>query len=136
MKVFQSKYKILGGSDFREIYGKARAVYNPLRKKTKRRPYIRSEYFKKDKVFIDYFWQHLEQKRSKDRVRRMKLLPCAYDLIANSRIAPMSKQNPNKRDEILHRFAGRSKDGEQFSVQIKENKRTDEKLFMSVFTYE
>lgn len=133
MQVYQSKQNVMGGSDFTEVYSKARWVYNQFRKKTKRRPYIKAPYFQKNKVFIDYFWQHLEQKHSKDRVIRMKYLACAYDLITNSRIPPISKQNPNKPNEILHRFAGRSKDKKQFLVQIKENTKTDQKLFMSVF---
>jgi len=57
-------------------------------------------------------------------------------LIKNIRLEPTSKQNPNKPKEILHRFAGLTKDKEIFYVQIKEDKNTDKKYFMSVFSPE
>jgi hypothetical protein len=42
-------------------------------------------------------------------------------------------QNPNKTQEALHRFTGCTKDGEVFYVQIRANKKTNRKGFMSVF---
>ncbi len=133
MKVFQSKHNVIGGSDFGEIHQRALDIYKQLKKKTKRRPYVRSAYFNKDKIFLDYFWHHQWQKNWRDRTRRLKYYLCALDLIENSRIAPISKDNPNNSSEILHRFAGRSKGKQSFYVQIKENKKNDEKYFMSVF---
>lgn len=133
MKVYQTKVKRLSGTDYREIHSRALNIYRQIKAKTKRRPYIRSAYFKKDKVFLDYFWQHLWQKNWRDRVRRLKYYPCALDLIKNSRVEPISKQNPNKPTEILHRFAGFTKNKELFFVQIKEDKKTDQKSLMSIF---
>lgn len=133
MKVYQSKFKKLTGTDYKEIHSRALSVYKQIKSKTKREPYVRSVYFNKEKVFLDYFWQHLQQKNWRDRNRRLKYYPCAIDLIRNSRLEPTSKQNPNKPIEILHRFAGLSKDKEIFYIQIKENKKTDKKYFMSVF---
>ena len=133
MKVFQTTTIKLPGTDFHEIHSKARFVYKKIKSKSKRKPHIRSAYFKKDKIFLDYFWQHLQQKNWKDRNRRLKYYPCALDLIKNSRIDPTSKQNPNNPTEILHRFAGLTKEKELFFVQIKEDKKTDQKYFMSVF---
>lgn len=49
---------------------------------------------------------------------------------------PTSKQNPNKPAEILHRFAGLTKDKEIFFVQIKEDKKTDQRHLLSVFPEE
>ena len=66
----------------------------------------------------------------------MKYFPCAIELIQKSRVEPSSKENPNKRSEILHRFAGATKDSEIFFVQIKEYKKTDQKWLMSVFPME
>lgn len=133
MKFYQTKIKKLAGTDYREVYPKAFAVYKQIRSKSKRRPYVRSAYFKKDKVFIDYFWQHLWQKTWPDRFRRLKYYACAVDLIQNSRVEPVSKPNPNKPKEILHRFAGATPDKELFFVQISEDSKTGNKGFVSVF---
>ena len=92
-----------------------------------------SLYFKKGKVFLGLFWEHLNQKNWRDRLRRLKFFPCAVDLIRNSKFEPSSKQNPNNPSELLHRFTGVSKDGELFYAQIKEDKKSDQKWFLSVF---
>jgi|SRR3989344_1332176 len=133
MKVYKSKLRKLTGSEYSEVYPKAFAIYRNLKRKTKRRPYIRSAYFNNEKVFLDYFWEHLHQKVWRDKVRRLKFYQVALDLIENSKAEPTSKQNPNKSSEILHRFAGITIDQELFFVQIKENKKTDQKFLLSMF---
>lgn len=133
MKVYQTKQKKLTGSEYLEIYPKALKIYRELKRKTKRKPYIRAPYFNKEKIFLDYFWEHLHQKNSKDRVRRLKYYAAALDLIAHSKAEPKSKENPNKRSEVLHRFAGLTLDKDLFFVQIKEDKKTSQKYFISVF---
>jgi hypothetical protein len=133
MRIYQSRCGKLNGTSYAEIRSHALLVFKEAKKKTKRRPYIRSAYFKKQKVFFDYFWTHLFEKSLKERVRRLKYLSCAMDLIKNSRSEPISFENPNRRSEILHRFAGLSKEKELFFVQIKEDKKTGNKFFMSVF---
>lgn len=133
MKIYQSEAKKLSGSDYKEVYYQARIIYKQISAKTKRRPYIRSAYFRKDKIFLHYYWDHLWTKNWRDRVRRLKFYPCAIDLIKNSRVDPMSKENPNRNSETLHRFVGITKDKELFFVQIKEDKRSGEKHFLSVF---
>ena len=96
---------------------------------------MRSVYFKKEKIFLELFWRHLyEKKNFRDQLRRMKYFACAIDLIRNSHFEPISKENPNRRSEILHRFAGATIDDDLFFVQIKEDKRTGQKWFMSVFS--
>jgi len=69
-------------------------------------------------------------------VRRLKYLPCALDLIKNNQMPPISKENPNNSKILLHRFFGKTKEGFVFCVQILENKKTDQKHFMSVFPYQ
>lgn len=133
MKTYQCRFNKLAGTDYKEIHSKALAVYKQIKSKTKRKPYIRSAYFNKEKIFLDYFWQHMWQKNWRDRNRRLRYYLCAIDLMKNSRVEPISKQNPNKPTEILHRFAGLSKNKEIFYVQIKEDKKTSQKHFMSVF---
>ena len=76
------------------------------------------------------------QKHWKERVVRMKLLPCAIELLQFSTCEPISKQNPNKPSELLHRFLGVTPENVEFVVQVKEDKRTGEKWFMSVFPFE
>ncbi len=137
MKVYQTKIKKIAGTDFSEVHRQALYFYKQLKRKTKRRPYIRSAYFKKDKIFLEFFWHHLyEKKNFRDKVRRMKYFPCAIELIRNSRCEPISKENPNRRSEILHRFAGTSKNHELFFVQIKEDKASGQKWLISVFPVE
>ena len=134
MKVYRVKAAKLSGTDFREVYKKANAFYAPIKKRTKRRAYVKSAYFAKDKIFLELFWQHLFDKSNwRDRVRRLKYLPCAIELIQNTRFDPISKESPNKPSEILHRFAGVTKNNELFFVQSKESKRNGQKWLVSVF---
>jgi len=134
MKSYKTRNSKLHGTDFKEVHKKAQAFYNVIKKKTKRRPFVRSAYFKKEKIFLGLFWHHLyEKKHYKDQMRRMKYLPCAIELIQNSPFEPESKENPNKRNEILHRFAGITKENDVFFVQIKEDKKSCQKFLISVF---
>lgn len=133
-QIYQTKVSQFSGSDFHEVHEKAFAVYSKLKKKSKRRPYVRSVYFNKEKIFLDLFWHHLfEKKNWRDRVRRMKYYPCAIELIQNSRFEPYSKENPNRHSEILHRFVGSTRNGRLYHVQIKENKKTGRKYLISVY---
>lgn len=133
MKAYQSKFRKLPGTKYRQVYPVALNIFKQIKSKTKRKPYIRSAYFNKDKIFLDYFWQHLREKNLRDRTRRLKYYQCGLGLIRKSKIEPTSRQNPDRSSEILHRFVGLTKDKEIFFVQISENKKTDQKHFMSVF---
>ena len=133
MIFYQTKIKKLPGTNYSEVKKHASLILNQIKKKTKRRPYIRSAYFNKQKVFFDYFWIHLAQKNLKEKIRRIKYFSCAINLIENSKIAPISIENTDNRNEMLHRFAGKTKNKEVFFVQIKENKKSDKKYFMSCF---
>jgi hypothetical protein len=128
---FHSKYAKLSGSDYSEVYSKARAIYDGLKSKTKRQPYIRSTYFK-SKVFLEMFWIHNAQKYRGERMRRLRYYRCAIDLLQNSHIAPDEKLNPNGNHEKVFRFYGRAKSGDEFWVQVKEDKKTKGKYMMSI----
>lgn len=131
MKVYAAKSSLLSGSDFREIHDNSRVVFAQYVTANRRQPYIRSAYFNKDKVFVNLFWQHLWRMNWRDRVRRLKYLAAGLELISESRTKPISKPNPNKSSEMLHRFAGTSREGYLFYVQIKASKG---KLYlMSIF---
>lgn len=131
--LYQSQLGRLTGSNYYEIQQHALVLFHHIKHQTKRRPYIRSLYFNKQKVFFDYFWQHLAQKSFKERKRRLQFFACAIDLMQHTNHAPVSFDNPMQLHEVLHRFSGRSKDQQIFYVQIKENKKTNQKYFMSVF---
>lgn len=134
MKIYQAKTRKIPGTDWSEVSGPAFGLYSQIKKKTKRRPYVRSAYFKKEKIFLELFWHHLHEKENfRDKIRRVKFFPVAIELIRNSKIEPISVDNPNKPNETLHRFSGVTKDGELFLVQIKEEKRSGKKWLMSVF---
>lgn len=112
----------------------ARREYHAIQKLTPRRvPYVRSSYFTKDKVFLNTFWEHLRQKHPADQTRRLKLYAAGLDLIRYTREAPDTIFSKDDLDNMLHRFHGVTRDGYLFSVQIKQNKRTGRKDFMSVF---
>ena len=130
---YQTNKKKLLGNRYSELRNRALTLFNQVKRRTKRKPYIRSVYFRRQKIFFDYFWPHLFQKRPQERIKRLRYFEAAIDLIKNSRNEPTSKQNPNKPTEIVHRFAGLTKDKELFYVQIKENKRSGRKYFMSCF---
>lgn len=127
------KSEKLSGTSYGDVYKKAFAIYKRIKARTKRRPYIRSAYFNKDKIFLGLFWSHLKDKHHRERTRRLKYFPCAIELIKNSRLDPTSKENLEKTSEILHRFRGITPEKEIFLVQIKENKRNNQKYLISVF---
>ena len=133
MQPYKTKAGKLTGKNYPDLYKKAFHIYRQIKQKTKRRPYIRSAYFRKDKIFLELFWQHLHQKNWRDRKRRIRYYPCAIELIRHSRIDSTSTDNPNNPSEILHKFSGVTPDKNIFYVQIKENKRNNQKYLMSVF---
>jgi hypothetical protein len=134
MNIYKLKTKEIPGARWVKVNKEAMKCYEIIKKKTKRRSYVRSAYFNKDKIFLDLYWRHLHEKQNlRDKTRRVKFFPCAVELIRNSKLDPISKENPNKRSEILHRFAGRTKNGVYFFVQIKENKKSRQKFLYSTF---
>lgn len=125
--------RVLPGTNYREVLKAARDFYSYIKKKTKRRPYVRSAYFSKDKVFLELFWQHLQDKLNhRDKARRLRLFPAAVELIEKSMGAPDLRLNPNRKTETLYRFRGKLIDGSHFIVQIKEDPK-GHKWLMSVF---
>jgi hypothetical protein len=93
--------------------------------------------FNKEKIFLPLFWQHIWDKQKwQDRMRRLKYFKAALELIRFTRFDPISKQNPNHPEEILHRFAGATLKKGLFYVQIKENKKTKQKYLISIFPWE
>lgn len=136
MPAYKAKTKPLSGSNYSEVKKNAYGTYLKIKQKSKRKPYIRSMFFKKDKVFLDIFWAHIFQKNYWDQMRRMKFFSCGIELIQKSRFEPTSKENPNKRSELLHRFAGTTMNNELFFVQIKEIKSTGKKFLISIFPVE
>jgi len=133
MEIYRTRIKPIPGTNYSEIYPRAWSLYKQIASKTRRRPYIRSAYFNKEKVFLDLFWEHMRQKNLRDRARRLRYYPCALDLVVHSHTSPTSKQNPNRLSETFHRFAGISENGEVFFVQIKKIGKRGGKHLISIF---
>lgn len=133
MEAYRTKAHRVSGTRYRDVYDEAFGLYEVIRKRTKRRPYIRSFYFKKQKIFLDLFWQHLHDKNWRDRARRIRFFPAAVELLTNTRLSPYSKNNPNRKNEVLHRFLGITYDGHAFYVQVKEDRRKGTRCLFSVF---
>ena len=133
MNAYNTKYPQLSGSSYNEVLKRARQEYNVIAHSTKRQPYIKSKYFNGNKVFLNVFWDHVMQKRLKERTRRLRFYRAALDVLRHSQITPETTFNADDRNISLHRFYGITKDGIYFCVQVKEDKRTGRKDFMSVF---
>ena len=133
MIFFKTKAEKLYGHTYKDISNQAKAIYKREKIRTKRKPYVRSAYFKKDKIFLELFWQHLWQKNWRDRKRRVQFFDCALDLLRHSRVDSVSVQDPNHKSVMLHRFYGMTPTGYEFCVQVKQDKKTGQKWLMSVF---
>ncbi len=133
MKQFKSKVILLPGSSYDEVLDLARKEHKKVENLTKRQPYVRSTYFKKDKVFVSLFWTHIMQKHRKVRMKRLKLYTAAIDLLRNTHCEPETIFKKDDMSVLLHRFYGITKDGVSFCVQVKQDKRSGRKDFMSVF---
>lgn len=107
--------------------------FKVIERKSKRKPYVRSKYFKKQKIFFDFFWIHLFEKNPKDRTRRLKFLPNAIELIENSTYPPRIVFKNSK--ETLYRFYGMNTLNQRFVIQIKETSRDESRYLISVFPW-
>ena len=134
MKIYHTKIDPYAGTSYSEIERKARKDYQAIAKLSKRNVYVRSKYFNNEKIFLSLFWEHLNQKPRRERKLRLRYYCCALDLLRNTRQKPASKENPNRHGELLHRFAGVTRDNDLFYVQVKENRKTGNKHLMSVFS--
>jgi len=132
---YRVKSNELPGTNLGEVYKSAYKIFHEIERSTRRKPYVRSVYFKKEKIFFDFFWNHLKQKGPKQRFKRLKLFRSAIELIKYSRNVPTIKINPHNKKEVFYRFAGQTANN-LFIVQIKENKRSKRKYFMSCFPVE
>jgi hypothetical protein len=134
MEIYRAKCNRVSGTSLTEVKAAARREYHAIQKRTPRRiPYVRSGYFAKDKIFLNTFWDHLKQKHPADQLRRLKFYAAAIDLIRCFKEAPETIFSKDDVSILLHRYQGVTKDGHYFCVQIKQNKRTGRKEFISVF---
>lgn len=124
------------GSNYKRVYRNAMEFFKNIERHTKRKPYVRSAYFNKQKIFFTYFWTHLSQKPRGERLRRLWYFPAGIELLQHSHNHPSIIKNPNKENETLYRFLGETKEGNLFLVQIKEHKKTRTKNLMSIFPRE
>lgn len=106
------------GGHYSRVKKEAFKHIREIEKATKRKPYLKSKYFNKEKVFISIFMSHLFDKKQKERVRRLKLITCAIELIKHSNHSPTKKISSK---DILYRFYGITRHQQKFIVQIKED---------------
>ncbi len=130
MEIFKSKATLLAGTSYDEVYVHARKEHKKVESLTKRHAYVRSKYFNNAKIFLDLFWPHLLQKHIEKRTKRLKLYTAAIDLMRNTHSHP---HTVIKHGDYLHRFYGKTRDGEEYCVQVKQDKRSGRLDFMSVF---
>lgn len=130
---YVSKKPVLPGTSYDEVLTHARKEYKKIENLSKRQPYVRSKYFAKDKIFLSTFWTHIMQKDRKVRTKRLELFDAAIDLLRNTHEAPETIFKKDDLSILLHRFYGVTRDGVEFCVQVKQEKRTGRKDFMSVF---
>lgn len=135
LKPYRVKTKPLSGHNYPDIIPQARRIFRALQKQTHRRPYVRSAYFDKQKIFFDYFWQHMEEKVIADRVRRLRYFPCALELLRNTRHDPITFIDPTQPNMLVHRFLGIAGNGSRFWVLVKENRKTNRKQLLSLFPH-
>ncbi|MBN2096059.1 hypothetical protein JW752_01530 [Candidatus Peregrinibacteria bacterium] len=112
----------------------ARRIFNELHSNKRKRPFVKSAYFG-EKIFLDNFWPHLNQKNPTDRKRRLKFFECAIEFIENSKGKPIYEQKDELKKEALYRFVGRVGD-RYFVIQVKADLKRGQKFLMSVFEYE
>ncbi|MFA6486423.1 MAG: hypothetical protein WCT40_03585 [Candidatus Magasanikbacteria bacterium] len=137
MDVYKTKSVRLPSTHWDKVMEKAFGQYKIIKNKTKRRPYVRSAYFDKEKIFLGLFWHHLHEKNNiRDKTRRLKYFPCAIELIQNSKIKPTTQTSKEEPNISLHRFAGVTPDNNSFFVQIKENTKNGQKWLISVFPHD
>jgi hypothetical protein len=135
--VYKTKTNKLPGTHWHQVVEKAFGQYKEIKRKTKRRPYIRSAFFGKEKIFLTLFWHHLHEKTNiRDKTRRLRYFPCAIDLLQNCKIRPTTQISKEETTIYLHRFAGMAPDGSRFFVQIKENRKNGQKWLISVFPWD
>ncbi|GHU65499.1 hypothetical protein AGMMS49983_13310 [Clostridia bacterium] len=77
------------------------------------------------------FWIHLNQKNPSERRKRIAFVPCAIDLIVNSKVEP-SVTGLDETKDVYYRFFGKTKSGQSFAVQIMKDKKSN-RYFMSCF---
>lgn len=131
MNVYVVKSTPLQGSTYSRTIKYARDYYSLLKAKSKRKPYVRSKYFRNQKVFLGLFWGHLFNKRRATRHSRVRLLPCAVEFIINNKFPPISIKSTQNKKEYWYRFQGRTKNNIYFAIQIKS--KLNHLYLMSVF---
>lgn len=133
MNIYKTRARKIPGTNVSEVKKVAFEIFKRVRRKSKRTPYVRSAYFKKEKIFLNLFWHHVFEKQWGDRKRRLQYFEAAIELIQNSRIDPKIQMDPNSKSDLLYRFQGITKDNFTFCVQIKKDGGSGKKQLISVF---
>lgn len=130
VQYYVCRARLIPARRYVDVWRVAWRIYKEIKAKTKRRPYVRSAYFNKAKIFFDYFWPHLKVKHHFDR--RLRFFECSIELIQETKIKPGLEIENKYNQEKLHRFFGKA-EGELFAVQIKEDLKRKQRFLISIF---
>jgi len=82
------------------------------------KPYVRVKFLgKKQRVFIDDFHYHIEDKNLKDKAGRYRLIPCVKELLKHSSDEPSITNDGNLM------LQGQTPTGDKFKVIIRPEKK-------------
>lgn len=133
MLAYKCRMHPLPGSSAEELTRLARKHYHQIQKRTPRRtPYVRAKYFQADKIFINNYWDHLKQKSRKERVARLRLYPCALEVLQQSTFPPVVTRLSISPHKSYFRFLGKTNTS-NFYVQVQVNNKSGRKDLMSAF---
>lgn len=131
MNYFKIKTRPISGSNLKEVTKNMMRDFHDIEKRSKRRAFVRCKVLNNDKVFIGEYISHQSQKMRIDKLRRLKLFPCAISLIETTTYK--STKKILKSGEVLYRLYGMAGNGQKFIVQISENPKSGNKRLMSAF---
>ncbi len=78
VRIYRTKTKRWAGTSYDELIKKARRFFRQIEGKTKRRPYVRSAYFDKSKIFFDYYLAASQPKTSTSEAKKTSLYRVRY----------------------------------------------------------
>jgi len=117
--MYQCKIEPIASRKAKRVIAEAYRFIEEWRAEAKgARPYVRVKFLGKgQKVFIDDFHYHIEGKKYRDMVGRLRLLPCVKELLR------YSKDKPRRTLDGNIMLEGMTPDGERFRVIIRPEKK-------------
>lgn len=134
--VYKCKISAFYSSSYARVKKQAKNFFNSKTAHSRRSAYVRAPAWKKQKVFLGVFWSHLFDKKPAERMVRLRLLPCALEVLENSTYPFVTKTEPGNPNIFLHRLYGQTPAGQVFALQVKEYSNKQKLYFVSCFPWE